>query len=41
MFMKKEKVNKFRINLGAIGREEDKIFIEVEYGYRKNNKVQV
>jgi|GEM_PF-4320338 len=32
VFMKKEKINKFRINLGKIGREErDKIFIEVEY----------
>ncbi|WP_270566057.1 hypothetical protein [Clostridium beijerinckii] len=41
MFMKKEKVNKFRINLGKIGREGDKIFIEVEYVDRKNNKVEV
>lgn len=41
-FMKKEKVNKFRINLGAIGRvERDKIFIDVEYSDRKDNKVKV
>ncbi|MBC2457536.1 hypothetical protein [Clostridium beijerinckii] len=42
MFMKKEKVNKFRINLGAIGREErENIFIDVEYNYIKDNKVKV
>lgn len=41
MFMKKEKINKFRINLGAIGREDDKIFIDVEYGDRKDNKIEV
>lgn len=42
IFMKKEKINKFRINLGAIGREDnDKVYIEVEYGDRKDNKVEV
>jgi 4-hydroxy-3-methylbut-2-en-1-yl diphosphate synthase IspG/GcpE len=42
-FMKKEKINKFRINLGAIGREDnnDKVYIEVEYEDRKDNKVKV
>ncbi|MVX64898.1 hypothetical protein GKZ28_14465 [Clostridium chromiireducens] len=40
-FMKKEKINKFRINLGAIGREEDKVYIDVEYSDRKDNKVKV
>ena len=41
MFMKKEKINKFRINLGAIGRQNDSVYIEVEYNYREDNKVKV
>jgi hypothetical protein len=42
IFMKKEKINKFRINLGAIGRDDnDKVYIEVEYSDIKDNKVEV
>ncbi|MDU5107774.1 hypothetical protein [Clostridium sp.] len=38
---KKEKINKFRINLGKVGRDDDKLYIEVEYGDLKDKKVMV
>lgn len=41
LFMEKEVINIFRINLGAIGRGNDNVCIEIEYEKKKENKAKV
>lgn len=37
----KEKINKFRINIGEVGREGDKFYLEIEYRKVTEDKVKV
>lgn len=39
--IKKEKLSRFRLNLGKIGRDDDHVFLEAEFEDAKDNEVKI